>query len=661
MNKDRHIFTRLYIFAALVILMMLAILSKLTHITFVEGTVLREKARNEVIKEFVVPAERGKIYSADGRLLATSMPVFDIFMDPVAPKKSDFEEQVAALSRKLATIQPTMTASGWENHLRTSRQNGSRYVAIKKSISFSELQEVREFPLFKLGKFQGGLIVEQKNFRKNPLGKVAERTIGYDRESGDQSGIEGAFSHFLTGKDGRRLRQKIAKGYWKPINDFSVIEPENGKDVITTLNSRLQDVAHDQLLKTLIKFEADHGCVVLMEVQTGKIRAIANLGRNERGDYTEMRNYAVWEATEPGSTFKLAPLLVALEDGVIDTNTIVDTENGIYKLFDKEIRDSNVKYGKGGYGPVSIAYAFRVSSNVGLVKAIYPHYRDRPEKFVDRLYKLGLHEPLGLRIKGEGTPSIPKPGDPNWSGLSLPWMCFGYEVAITPLQLLTLYNAVANNGMMVKPQFVDEIRQRGNTIRKYGPEVMQSAICSKTTVKKLQALLEGVVSDGTAKNIYSDNLSMAGKTGTSRVNYWKSGAVEYQSSFVGYFPAENPIYSCIVVIHRPNPEIGYYGSTVAAPIFKKLAEEAYASSPTVFKAETSYASRFQPRAIEAAEAMLASGRIPDLLGLPGKTALALLENHGIRIEIQGNGVVKSQSLPAGSNIHQHVQLKLILG
>jgi cell division protein FtsI (penicillin-binding protein 3) len=660
-KQQGAILKRMYIFSILVAGLLFAIFFKLLWISFAEGTALREKAHREVIQDFVVPAERGKIYSSDGRLLATSMPVFDVYTDPVAPTEADFEKYVGALASQLAKFQTGHGSSGWENHLRTSRRNGSRYVLVKKDVTFSELQEIRNFPLFNLGRFKGGLIYEQKNFRKNPLGKVAERTIGYERESGAQSGIEGAFSHYLTGKDGRRLKQKIAKGYWKPLNDFSEVEPENGMDVITTLDSRLQDVAHDQLLKTLRKFEADHGCVVLMEVKTGKIKAIANLGRNEQGSYVELRNYAVWEATEPGSTFKLAAMLVALEDGVIDTGDVVDTENGIYKLYDQEIRDSNVKSGKGGYGRISIAKAFHLSSNVGMVKAIYPHYSSQPEKFVDRLYKLGLHEPLGLRIKGEGTPRIPKPGDPNWSGLSLPWMCFGYEVTLTPLQLLTLYNAVANDGVMVKPQFVEEIRQRGTTVRKFGPEVMQSAIGSKATIQKLQGLLEGVISEGTGKGIRSEHLTMAGKTGTSRVNYWKSGVAEYQASFAGYFPAENPMYSCIVIIQQPNTDIGYYGSDVAAPIFKKMAEEAYAASPVYYKVENSYASRQTPRALEAAETMLASGRIPDFRGMSGKTALALLENHGVRAEIQGNGVVRQQSLPAGSTISRNSSLKLILG
>lgn len=663
MSKEQKDFSvRLYFFAIPVMLVLFVIMGKLFWLSVIEGPEIREKSHAEVVKEFVVPAERGKIYSADGKLLATSMPVFDVFMDPVAPSETDFEQHIKGLSIALAKLNLAHNQQGWEKHLRECRRKGIRYVKIHKDVSFSDLQAIKQFPLYKLGRFKGGFIYEQKNFRKNPLGAIAERTIGYDRETGEQSGIEGAFSSYLEGKDGRRLRQKIAQGYWKPLNDFSEIEPENGNDVVTTLISHLQDVAHDQLLQTLRKYEAHHGTVVLMEVKTGKIRAIANLGINSRtGDYTELRNYAVWEASEPGSTFKLAALMVGLEDGVIDTSDIVDTGNGIYKLFDKEIRDSNVKEGRGGYGAITIAQAFRVSSNVGMVKALYPHYKNQPEKFVDRLYKLGFDQPLGLRIKGEGTPSIPRPGDARWSGLSLPWMCFGYEVALTPLQQLTFYNAVANNGVMVKPQFVEEVKQRGRSVRKFQTEVMQAAICSKATIGKLQGLLAGVVADGTAKSIKSDRLQLAGKTGTSRMNYWKAGAPEYQSSFAGYFPADDPQYSCIVIIHKPNTVIGYYGSEVAAPIFKKLAEEAFANQPVLFEAQQPILASNQKEKLHAAAEILANGAMPNLKGLSGRDVVALLENHGVALRVAGNGNVRLQSIAPGTPLNKNVRISIELG
>lgn len=661
-NSDKGFLVRLGIFAVPTVLLLLVIFGKLVFLSVIEGPAIREKSHAEVVKEFVVPAERGKIYTADGKLLATSMPVFDVFMDPMAPADKDFEAHIQGLSLKLSKLNQAHTAAGWERHLRECRRKGIRYVKIQKDVSFSDLQSIKKFPLYDLGRFKGGLIYEQKNFRKNPLGAIAERTIGYDRETGEQSGIEGAFSSYLEGKDGKRLRQKIAQGYWKPLNDFSEVEPQNGMDVVTTLYSHLQDVAHDQLLQTLRKFDADHGTVVLMEVKTGKIRAIANLGKNERtGDYAELRNYAVWEASEPGSTFKLAALMVGLEDGVIDTADYVDTGNGIMKLFDKEIRDSNVKNGAGGYGNVTIAEAFRVSSNVGMVKALYPHYKNQPEKFVDRLYKLGLNRPLGLRIKGEGTPSIPRPGDSRWSGLSLPWMCFGYEVALTPLQQLTLYNAVANAGVMVKPQFVEEVKQRGRTVRTFQPEVMQSAICSQATIGKLQGLLEGVVTDGTATSIKSAQLNLAGKTGTSRMNYWKAGKPEYQASFAGYFPAEDPVYSCIVIIHKPNPDIGYYGSTVAGPIFKKLAEEAYAHKPVPYEAQHPILAHQKDDKLKQAAEILANGTMPNLRGLAGRDAIALLENHGVALRISGNGHVRLQSIAPGTPLSKNVRISIELG
>lgn len=661
-TNNTGLLKRLYIVAIPLFIVLFGIVVKLVTISVVEGPELRQKSKSEVLREMVVEADRGKIYSADGKLLATSMPVFDVFMDPGAPASEDFEAHVRGLAAKLAQLNNSKSAAGWENYLRERRRSGARYIPIQKEISYSELQAVKTFPLFEKGKFKGGLIYEQKNFRKNPLGKVASRTIGYDRENGAQSGIEGAFSHYLNGKDGKRLQQKVSKGYWKPLMDYQEVAPINGQDVVTTLFSNFQDIAHDQLLKTLQKYQADHGSVVLMEVKTGRVRAIANLGLSKRtGEYAELRNYAVWEATEPGSTFKLAAIMVAIEDGVVDTADIVDTGNGIFTIHGKDVRDSNVKYGRGGYGKVSLAHAFRVSSNVGMVQAIYPHYKNNPEKFVDKLYKLGMHQPLGLRIKGEGTPFIPRPNEPGWSGLSLPWMCFGYEVSLTPLQVLSFYNAVANDGVMVKPQFVEEIRERGRTVQAFPTEVINPAICSKSTIGKLKGMLEGVVEDGTATQIKSPYLKLAGKTGTSRLNYWKQGR-EYQASFAGYFPADDPQYSCIVVINKPNPDIGYYGSVVAAPIFKALAEEAFKAQPTPYHVEQNFAQHDAiAESLEAIQQSLLHHKLPDLRGYAARDIVPLLENHGMQVLLRGNGRVKSQSLVPGTRFTKKQTVTLVLG
>ncbi len=661
MEEKKGILNRMYITAIPFFVMGVLVLGKLFLIQYGEGPALRERSQREAIREISIEADRGNIFSSDGKLLATSMPVYDLYFDPVTVDADIFSSNLQALAAELAISFPQRNYLQWSSYLRMKRDQGNRYVKLGEDVSFAQLQKIKQFPIFNQGRFKGGLIYEQKNFRKMPLGKIAERTIGYDHQRG-RTGIEGAFSHYLSGTNGKRLKQKVSNGNWKPVTDSYEIEPEDGLDVVTTIDTKIQDIVHHELLKALEKFEADHGCAVVMEVETGAVKGIANLGRTEEGTYFEKRNYAVWESTEPGSTFKLASLMVALEDGVADTSTIVDTENGLYEIYKKRVKDSNYKNGKGGYGKVSLKRAFEVSSNVGVVKLIYDNYRDNPQRFVDRLYTLGLHEPLGLPIRGEGQPRIPKPSDRSWSGITLPWMAFGYQVSFTPLQMLTFYNAVANDGVMVKPRFINEIQKHGKQVEEEEIEVINPAICSDETLVKLQDMLEGVVENGTATNIQNSLVSMAGKTGTCQLNYWKQGSRDYQASFAGYFPADNPRYSCIVVINKPSYHRGYYGSTVAAPVFSEIAQRIYASTPQelpLSEAKTSLAQlspASKPRSLD-----WNGKKIPDLRGKPGAEVLSILENHGYRVKVKGNGKVIWQYPPAGSAIDPSVMVELKLG
>lgn len=642
-------------------LMAVFVLFKLFYIQFGEGEELRSETQRDAIREVNIEAERGNVYSSDGKLLATSMPVYDVFMDPITVNSELFNDSIGKLSRQLSEVFPERTKSQWESYLRAKREKKSRYVRLAEEISFTELQKLRDFAIFDQGKYAGGLIYEQKNYRKMPLGKIAERTIGYDQTRG-KTGIEGAFSNYLSGTNGKRLKQKVSNGNWKPISDNYEIEPEDGLDIVTTLNTRMQDVVHHELLKALEKFEADHGCAILMEVETGAIRAISNLGRTEKGTYFEKRNYGVWERTEPGSTFKLASAIVALEDGLADTNTIVDTENGYFTIYGIPVKDSNYKNGKGGYGKVSLKRAFEVSSNVGIVKLIYDNYREKPDKYIDRLYNMGLHKKLGVSIKGESSPAIPKPGDASWSGISLPWVAFGYQVSFTPLQVLSLYNAVANEGRMIKPHFIEEIKKHGRTIEEIETEVLNPSICSKETLGKVRAMMEGVVLNGTATNIQSDLVSMAGKTGTCQQNYWKGETPDYQASFAGYFPAENPKYSCIVVINKPNYHRGYYGSAVAAPVFKAIAESIYLSTPDERQEEVSENAVASLKPVEENEfSMSGKSSFPNLKGMDGSEILPILENQGYKVKVEGIGKVQWQYPSPGSDINPNVLIELRLG
>lgn len=656
MEDKKPILNRAYLAAVPFALVAIAVLVKLMIIQFSEGPELRAQAAKKVIMERSIKAERGNIYSVDGQLLATTMPVYDIYFDPVTVSENTFSAGIAALSRDLAAHIGKSNASQWERMLRSKRQAGVQYVPIVSNLNYSQYQKLKTFPIFNKGRHRGGLIAEQQNLRIKPQGKVAERTIGRDHKW-SSTGLEGAFAEILEGQDGKRLMQKVSNQNWKPVTDNYEIEPQDGYDIVTTLNARMQDVVHHELLKALEQFEADHGCAVVMEVKTGAIRAIANLGRTDEGTYFEKRNYAVWESTEPGSTFKLASVMAVLEDGIADTNTTVDTEDGRYKVYDRLIRDSNGK----GYGKISLKKAFEVSSNVGIVKLINDNYKDQPQRFVDRFYTLGMHKKLGLPIKGEGSAKIPKPGDSNWSGLSLPWMAFGYQVSFTPLQLLTFYNAVANNGVMVKPRFLEETRQHGRTIDQMQTEVLNPAICSEQTLLKLQNMLEGVVKNGTATNIYSEHPRLAGKTGTCQLNYWKESTNDYQASFAGYFPADKPLYSCIVVINKPNYHRGYYGSAVAAPVFKAIAENIYASLPLEIETQLNAAPKFHS-ALRPDHISLEEGNpVPNLKGKDGSTVISELENKGFKVKAKGNGKVLWQYPPAGSRITQNAQIELKLG
>ncbi|MCZ8228084.1 penicillin-binding protein [Flavobacterium sp.] len=664
--EDKNISYRIYLVAFFLFIMAVAITVKLTNIQWVEGDYYRKLAKERTVKNFVIPANKGNIYSADGSLLATSIPNYEIRFDAVAPKTEDFEKNIKQLADSLGKLL-NKSSDTFERDLRRARVNKSRYFLVARDLSYTEYIAIKGFPLFKLGAYKGGIIVEQETVREHPIGKIAERTIGYiGRDLNghiNPVGVEGAYSKYLNGKDGRILKQKIAKGQWKPISDINQVEPQDGYDVISTIDVFIQDIAHHALLKQLEEYQADHGCVVVMETKTGYVKAISNLGRNEKtGMYSERLNYAVRESHEPGSTFKLVDLMALLEDKLVDTSAVFDSKGGEIKYFGRSVRDSH----KGGYGKISLAKGFEVSSNTVMVQAVYNNYKSNPTKFVNHINSYGLNKKLGIGFNGEGRPYIPQPTDPKWSRVTLPWMAFGYGVSVTPLQTLAYYNAVANNGEMVKPLFVSEIKEWNKTIKKYDKVVLNPRICSQETIKKLKAVMENVVKKGTGSKLYSKDFSMAGKTGTAQVNYAKSGGAEkyYASSFVGYFPADHPKYSCIVVVHKPNTtNNNYYGADVAGPVFKRIAQKIFTDSPTtneiknlnrkIQNQENNYNSYY----VKAQKKFKA---VPNVRGMAGMDAVALLENLGLKVKAIGIGKVKKQSLQAGENIAKNATIVLEL-
>jgi cell division protein FtsI (penicillin-binding protein 3) len=664
--EDKSISYRIYLFALMVLIIVIAIVVKLTNIQWVEGDYYRKLAKERSVKNFVIPANKGNIYSSDGSLLATSIPNYKIRFDALAPTDANFNSNINTLADSLSGLLGK-SSNEYRTSLTRARMIKNRYFLIARDLSYTDYIRIKSFPLFKLGAYKGGIIVEQETVREHPIGKIAERTIGYERVDHNGktriAGIEGAFADYLNGKDGKILKQRIAKGQWKPLRDNNEIEPQDGYDIVSTIDVYIQDIAHHALLKQLEFYEADHGSVVVMETNSGEIKAIANLGKDSNGGYYEKLNYAVGESQEPGSTFKLLDLIALLDDKKVDTSAIYDTNGGEIEYFRRKVRDSH----KGGYGKISLARGFEVSSNTVMAQAIQKNYKDNPAQFIDRINSYGLNKPLGLPIEGEGIPIIPQVNGPGWSGITLPWMAYGYNVSMTPLQMLTLYNAVANNGEMVKPIFVKEIKEWNKTIKKFNKEVINPSICSAETLAKVKAVLENTVKNGTGKKLYSKDFSMAGKTGTAQVNYGKGKGAEsgmyYSSSFAGYFPADKPKYSCIVIIHKPSKEKGIYGADVSGPVFKRIAQKIFTDSPTTNEIKNLKKKDIKQDASYDAYYVKMQKRpdlIPNVKGMTGMDAVALLGNLGLRVKIVGMGKVRSQSVLPGNRIEKNTLITLEL-
>ncbi len=664
---EKNIMSRLYLVAGALFVFSVTIMVKLADILMVKGDDYKELALNKTEKMFTIEPNRGNLYSHDGSLLAASVPKYEIRFDAQTVSQENFQKHVSALSDSLAHLF-NKPSSYYRQLFRKARANGNRYKLVARNVDYLDYVRIKQFPLFELGPYKGGFIETHKVVREYPLGKMAARSIGYEKvdENGyyTRVGMDGAFGKlYLRGKEGKRLKQKIAKGQWKPVGLDNIVEPQDGKDVVSTIDINIQDIAHYALLEQLEKYKADHGSVVVMETKTGEIKAISNLGRTSEGKYYEKLNYAVGESHEPGSTFKLMSLIAALEDKKVDTNTVVDTEKGRFKVYDRVVRDSRW----GGYGKISLSEAFAVSSNTAFAKIIHNNYKEQPEHFVNRLMNMGLHEELGMPIIGEGKPVLRYPGDKGWSGISLAWMSHGYEVSMTPLQTLAFYNAIANDGAYIKPKLIKSVREGSRIIKEFDKEIINPSICSKETVKKAQQLLKDVVEKdyGTGHGLYSPEFSMAGKTGTCQKNYVAKDPdkLAYISSFVGYFPADNPKYSCIVVIHEPDKSVGYYGADVSGPVFKSMAQKIYTTSPVVDevddnmpksqKLDKDYQQYF-------ADVQKEYSTVPNVKGMCGMDAISLLENLGIQVEVKGNGKVRNQSVAQGTALNGVTKIVLEL-
>jgi cell division protein FtsI (penicillin-binding protein 3) len=647
-----------------------------------------------VFKTAEMPANRGDILAWDGRLLASSVPYYSIYMDTRSSGMTaeTWSLGIGGLSEGLSRLIGVRSPGGWRSVITEARKRGDRYFLIQKKVDYATLKKLKELPIFREGQFKGGLVAQPESRRILLNNELAARTIGYLNQSteGTQVGLEGSFNKDLAGKNGLVVKQRLTGGDWIIVNDGESVESKDGNDIVTTIDVDLQDVASSALETQLRKHNAHHGCAVLMEVETGDIRAIANLESRGDGSFHETYNYAIAESTEPGSTFKLAALMAAIEDGVIDTGDIVDTGNGKIKFYNKIIRDTKEE----GYGKLTVKQVFEKSSNVGTSIIINEHYKNNPKDFVTRLYAMKLNQQLDLQIKGEGEPLIRYPGDKYWSGLSLPMMSHGYEVQMTPLQILTFYNAVANDGKMMRPRFVTSILSNGSVVKNFGTEVIINSIASRNTVRKAKAMMEGVVEHGTATNLKNSNYKIAGKTGTAQIALNNRGyrqKVSYQASFVGYFPAENPLYSCIVVVNGPSNGV-YYGNIVAGSVFKEISDKVFATRFfRDYRAESKEDKDNKPAAPEAGNGLrsdinevlgeldvrykktskeewvatresgdtirlvgvgLKEGLVPDVRGMSLRDAVYLLENSGLRVRYSGKGRVLRQSPEHGARVYE---------
>lgn len=719
--KNEVLYRVYFLLLAVMVPVALLLLWKTFDIAIMNGEKWRKSGKDNYVKEKAIAAERGNIYAEDGSLLATSVPYFNLYFDPFAATDEEYYNNLDTLAYCLATyVDNSYTVGGFREKLLSLRdtslnQKRRRHILLKKSVSFAEKRKIESFPLFKLGQYKGGLISEKQSERKRPFGLLARRVIGYVRSGLQPVGLEGKFDTILGGKPGKQMMIKVdpKSDLWLPLENLSVVEPRSGDDIVTTIDVNLQDITEQALLRAMRKHRPEWGTAIVMDVKTGAIKAIANLGRDDAGEgYYEMYNYAIAMATEPGSTFKLASIMALMEDGHVQLSDSVNVEKGKTVFYDTEMVDASSQSLK--LDSTTVQHAFEISSNVGIAKLVDHYYNIKDEnkedkgarQFINRLRSFNLDLPTGIELDGEANPYIKEPysEEHQWSLVTLPWMATGYELKITPLQLLTFYNAVANNGKMMKPYLVDAIEQNGEAVEIFRPTVVKNAIASQSTIEKARILLEGVVERGTAYKLRTNRYRFAGKTGTAQVNYRRGSKGTrvggYQASFVGYFPADNPKYSCIVVIRKPSKG-GFYGGIVAGPVFREIADNCFNSMIDLHEALNQ-----GPRPVLYKESLpdfelgtkkdiktvldylnlpyygdtdgemtvleassdslflrnrtLSNSNIPSVIGMGLRDAVFVLENRGLKVTTAGVGRVKRQSIRPGTKLKGQT-IKLTLG
>ena len=709
MNVKNELLLRVYIVMFAIALAAILVFAQLIRIGVIDREKWKSQGEKFSLKLMDVNADRGNILSETGSMLATSMPFYELRMDAGSPALTDeiFKKHIDSLCFYMAKyVDHNIGAASWKTKFVAGRARKDRFLLLKDNVPYDVYEKVKNFPIFNLGRFKGGLVALRRSKREFPYGDLARRTIGYTRETIQPVGIEGAFDNILKGEQGKRLMQKVIGGNWIPAEDIARVAPINGNDLVITLDETIQDIAHDELRTALEHHNANYGCAIVMEVKTGKIRALVNLDKSGSG-YSENFNYALGGAVEPGSTFKLASVMSLIEDGYIKTlNDTVQLGGGIWNFMGKTLQDAH----RHGIDSTSLRSAFSMSSNVAFAKLIQKYYgeNDNGAQYIKNLRNFRLDQKTGLEIPGEAEPIIKDAYSTKdfWSGTTLPWMSIGYELAVTPLQLLTFYNAVANDGKMMKPYLVSEVRKynQDRVLKSFEPQILKKHIASKKTIRMVQELLLGVVEKGgTAANLETKAYKIAGKTGTSQMNYQKiklEGSFGYRSSFVGYFPADNPMYSMIVVISEPRAN-GYYGAYVAGPVFRGISDRIFSRMfdehldfnkdeskemvikkvPTVSASYTADMAFIMDKLhlpydedvktdwvkvskgekkIELTDKKIDLNKVPNVIGMGLRDATFLLENLGLKVEAIGCGRVRSQGISPGSLLRKQT-IRLFLG
>ncbi|MBQ7823741.1 MAG: transpeptidase family protein [Bacteroidaceae bacterium] len=689
-EPKQNIILRYLFIASLILCVCVAILYKAGKTIFVEGVYWKEKASATKIEDIIVEPNRGNILAQDGRLMASSIPQYYMYIDFKAGgfKVDTFKHYLPQLSKALSAKLKNKSASEYASHLMKGYKSGSRHFLITPlKVSYTDLKEIKTFPFLRMNPNKSGFHTKAMMQRKKPFGSLASRTIGGiygEADKGGKNGVELAYDSLLRGIPGTSTRQRVRGRWEKIINE----KPIDGLDIKTTIDIEIQDITENALTEKLKEIDAESGTAVVMDVKTGEIKAITNIARIQPGIYAETKNHAVADEIEPGSTFKVASMMAAIDDGVVKPDDEVDTGNGVYMYAGARMTDHN--WNHGGYHVITAEQAIWNSSNIGVAKLILKAYEKEPQKFVDKLYKMGLNEAVDLGIPGSGRPKIKHPiKDKNlWSRTSLPWMSFGYETQIPPIYTLMFFNAIANDGKMIKPIFVKEICRNGSTVSTHETETVRSSICSNKTLKIIRSMLVGVVENGTGKTVKSEHIKIAGKTGTAQIasggRYRGSG---HQVSFCGYFPADDPQYSCIVVIRRPSSKFYPSGGTMSGGVFKNIAEQIYAHSlslpisalipdsvhihtPIVLNGNYKETERvlnnldisfddnqeksdwirteIDPDKIEIKDLTYIENLVPQVVGMGARDATYLLESAGLKVLISGKGRVSSQSIKSGT-------------